>query len=174
MEYNTFNPFILLLLLLTVFIQASAEELLCRVYLYQRLRKKYRKPVIAIVGNASFFALLHLPNQGVTLLSVFNILVFGILFTLVVYYMDSVWCAMAIHTAWNYTQNIIFGLPNSGFVFPYSVFKLDTSNARYSFAYHVNFGIEGAVLANIVLAVACVFLFLWGRKNGKKEFNVWK
>ena len=30
----------------------------------------------------------------------------------------------AVHTAWNFTQNILFGLPNSGINVPYSVFKL--------------------------------------------------
>ncbi len=34
---------------------------------------------------------------------------------------------MGVHMAWNYTQNIIFGLPNSGIVSGFSLFKLDAA-----------------------------------------------
>lgn len=172
--YDSFQPIYFVVIFLAVFVQSSAEELLCRGFLYQRLMRSYKKPVVAIVGNSLLFALLHLANDGVTVLSVINIFVVGILFSLMVYYMDSIWCAMAMHTAWNFTQNILFGLPNSGMVSPYSVFRLDASTARDSFAYNVGFGIEGTLLADLVLILACVGLYLWGRKYGKKPCNVWE
>ena len=76
---------------------------------------------------------------------------------------------MAAHGAWNFTQNIIFGLPNSGITVPFSVFKLDASTARNSFAYNVGFGIEGTLVADIVLILACVIMYLWGRNKKKVE-----
>ena len=117
--------------------------------------------------------MLHLANYGVTVLSVLNIFLVGILFSLMVYYMDSLWCAFAVHTAWNFTQNIHFGLPNSGINVPYSVFKLDAATARDSFAYNVGFGIEGTFFADLVLLADCFQLYLWGRKHGKKSMDVW-
>ena len=173
LTYDAIHPLWFVVVFLTVFIQSSAEELLCRGFLYQKLRRSYKNPVVAIVGNALLFALLHLANNGVTVLSVLNIFLVGILFSLMVYYMDSLWCAFAVHTAWNFTQNILFGLPNSGINVPYSVFKLDAATARDSFAYNVGFGIEGTLLADVVLLVACVLLYLWGRKHGKKSMDVW-
>lgn len=171
--FDSFQPLYLILIFIAVFIQSSAEELLCRGFLYQRLMRSYGKPVVAIVVNSLFFALMHLMNDGVTVLSLLNIFVVGILFSLMVYYMDSLWCAMAAHAAWNFTQNILFGLPNSGIVVPYSVFRLEASTARNSFAYNVGFGIEGTLLADAVLILACAGLYLWGRKYGKKAINVW-
>ncbi|MCM1143329.1 MAG: CPBP family intramembrane metalloprotease [Blautia sp.] len=171
--YDTFQPGYLLIIFVAVFIQSSAEELICRGFLYQRLIKSYQKPVVAIVGNALLFALMHLLNDGVTVLSIFNIFTVGILFSLMVYYMDSIWCAMAAHAAWNFMQNILFGLPNSGTVAPYSVFRLDASTANNSFAYNVGFGIEGTLLADVVLILACIGIFLWGRKYGKKPCDIW-
>ena len=147
LTYDAIHPLWFVVVFLTVFIQSSAEALL--------------------------FALLHLANNGVTVLSVLNIFLVGILFSLMVYYMDSLWCAFAVHTAWNFTQNILFGLPNSGINVPYSVFKLDAATARDSFAYNVGFGIEGTFFADIVLLAACVLLYLWGRKHGKKSMDVW-
>jgi hypothetical protein len=68
--------------------------------------------------------------------------------------------AMAAHTAWNYLQNIVLGLPNSGRVMPYAIFKLDTASARNGFAYTTDFGIEGSVMA-ILVQVAAIAAFLY-------------
>ena len=167
--FDSFQPIPFVIIIFAVFVQSSAEELVCRGFLYQRLRRSYKHPAVAIVGNSALFAALHLLNDGITVLSFINILVVGILFSLMVYYMDSIWCAMAAHAAWNFTQNIIFGLPNSGITVPFSVFKLDASTARNSFAYNVGFGIEGTIFADLVLILGCVLLFMWGRKKKSVE-----
>lgn len=171
--FDSFQPLYLIFLFIAVFVQSSAEELLCRGFLYQRLMRSCGKPAVAIIVNSLFFALMHLMNDGVTVLSLLNIFVVGVLFSLMVYYMDSLWCAMAAHAAWNFTQNILFGLPNSGIVVPYSVFRLEAASARDSFAYNVGFGIEGTLLADAVLILACGGMYLWGRKYGKKPLDVW-
>lgn len=171
--YDSFHPVYFGVIFVAVFVQSSAEELVCRGFLYQRLRRSYKNPAVAIIGNSLLFALLHLFNEGITILSLLNVFVVGILFSFMVYYMDSLWCAMAAHAAWNFTQNIIFGLPNSGVVVPYSVFKLDASTANNSFAYNVGFGIEGTLLADAVLILACVCIYLWGRRYARKPCDVW-
>lgn len=169
LHFSSFQPVYFMILFLSVFIQSSAEELVCRGFLYQRLMQSYQSPAVAIAGNSLLFALLHLLNGGITILSVCNIFIVGVLFSLMVYYLDSLWCAMAAHAAWNFTQNILFGLPNSGIVTPYSVFRLDASTARNSFAYNVGFGIEGTLLADIMLILACACIYFWGKKYGKKS-----
>lgn len=171
--FDSFQLLPLIIIFVTVFVQSSAEELICRGYLYQKLRKGYKSPVVAIVGNSLFFAILHLGNEGVTVLSLLNIFLVGIFCSLIVYYMDSLWCAFAVHTAWNFTQNIVFGLPNSGIVVPFSIFKLDASTATNSFAYNVGFGIEGTIVADVIFLLGCVTLFFWGRKFGKEPYDVW-
>lgn len=173
LEFDGFHPLSFVLVLVCVFIQSAAEEFMCRGFLYQRLRKGYKNPWVAIIGSSLFFAVVHLFNEGVTVLSLLNITLVGILFAMMVYYMDSIWCAYAVHTAWNFTQNIVFGLPNSGMVVPYSVWKLDAGSARNSLAYNVGFGIEGTVVADVVLLLACIAMYAWGRKFGKKPYDVW-
>lgn len=79
-----------------------------------------------------------------------------------------------IHTAWNFTQNIIFGLPNSGNVVPYSIFKLDAGSAVKNFAYDPGFGIEGTALSCVVQAAVVIIIFLWGRKHGAKPTDIWE
>lgn len=171
--FDSFRPGWLLLIFGAVFIQSSAEELLCRGFLYQRLLRTYSVPV-AIIGNSALFALLHLGNEGVTVLSLINIFVVAILFSFMVFYMDSIWCAMAMHTAWNFCQNIVFGLPNSGIVSRFSILKLDAATAVDSFAYNVGFGVEGTLLADLVLIAACAALYFWGKKYGVKPIDIWE
>ena len=141
----------LLFIFVCVFIQSSSEELLCRSYFYQKFFHRYNA-VVAIAGNSLFFAMLHLGNPGINAPAFIDLLLSGLMFSLMVYYMDSIWCAFAAHTAWNYTQNIIFGLPNSGLRVPFSIFKLNEGTVKDSFFYNAAFGIEGTWFAVIVEA----------------------
>ncbi len=174
LSFNTFNPLTFILLFIAVFIQSSAEELITRCFLYQHLRRIYKNPLVAIIGNIFLFALGHLGNTGISVTSFINLLLTGLLFTLMVYYFDSLWCAFGIHTAWNFTQNILLGLPNSGVVTPYSIFKLDATNARSSFFYNVGFGVEGSGISCVVLGLACVVVVLIGKKKGPTTHNIWQ
>lgn len=79
LDFSSFNIAYALILLVCVFVQSSAEELVCRGYLHQKLLNKYKRPVVAIVGNAAIFAAFHLLNPGVTVLSIVDIVVCGIL-----------------------------------------------------------------------------------------------
>ncbi|MCF0186570.1 MAG: CPBP family intramembrane metalloprotease [Bacteroidaceae bacterium] len=170
LSFNSFNLLYFVFLFIVVYIQSSSEELLCRALFYQRLKKLYENPMVAVIANAVLFAALHIPNPGVTPLAIINICIVGILFSLVVYYFDSLWMAFGMHAGWNFTQNILLGLPNSGICVPYSVFKLDAANARDSFAYSVSFGIEGTSTACLILVACCVLLVVcYGREDAKAE-----
>ena len=157
--FDRFELMPLLFLLFAVFVQSSAEELVCRGFVYRRVERRYPHPAVFFLANSLFFALLHLGNNGVTLLSLLNIALTGILFSISVYYTDSLAFAFAGHAGWNYCQSIVFGLPNSGNVFPYSMFRLDASTARDSFFYNVGFGVEGTFFSVIVLVLGCLLLF---------------
>lgn len=162
LSFSSFDLIPLMFLFVTVFIQSGAEEILCRGFMYRRLEKTYN-PVVATIFNSLFFTLLHVGNPGVTALSLLNVFLSGVLFSLIIYYTDSMAFAMAGHAGWNFTQSIVFGLPNSGQVFPYSILKLDAANARDSFFYNTGFGVEGTALAVVILAVACVVIIVLGQ-----------
>lgn len=174
LSFNTFNPLYFLALLFAVFVQSSSEELVDRAYLYQVIRKGYRNKWVAIIGNAIVFSMMHFLNPGFTFLSGLNIFFSGLLFSLFVYYFDSLWCAYGIHTGWNFCQSILLGLPNSGLVVPYSIFALDTASASDSFVYNTAFGIEGTIFSTILLALACLAVYLIGRKRKTEPLDVWQ
>ena len=171
--YDSFKPGWLLLIFISVLIQSSAEELICRGFIYQRLRRSFKNPWVAIIGNSVFFGLMHLGNNSVTWQAILDICLSGLLFSFMVYYYDSIWCAFAAHTAWNYMQNIILGLPNSGSVSSFSIFKLDASTAMDSFFYNVGFGVEGTYFSIIILAIACAVTCYFGSKKKERDTNIW-
>lgn len=173
LTFHAFRPVSFLLLFFAVLIQSAAEELICRVFIYQRLVRRYGKPLMAAVVNAAFFAMIHLSNPGVTGMAIANIFIYGLLFSAMVVYMDSPWAAMAAHAGWNFCQNILLGLPNSGMVLPYSVFKLDAAAAADSFAYSVSFGLEGTVTACVLLMAVTGVIVWWGTGNKVVPTNIW-
>lgn len=146
--------------LICVFIQSSTEEVWCRGFMYERINVHY--PLwVAILVNGLFFAALHLSNPGAGVLPIADIAICGLSFSIAKWYAGSIWFPMGIHTAWNFTQNYLFGLPNSGLVSEASVFGLDAASAHDTWIYDVVFGVEGgvpAVLADLLLGLVCLTL----------------
>ena len=169
LSYNGIDPLVLLVFLIAVFIQSSSEELTDRIYLYQKLRRRYRNPLVAIVFSAIVFMAMHMANPGFTPLAGSQIFLVGVFWALIVYYYDSVWVAFWFHTAWNSTQNIIFGLPNSGIVSEYSIFKLEAASARNGLFYNVNFGVEGSLGSSLILIVMIIVLIIINRGRPEKK-----
>ena len=169
LSYNGLNWKLLIAFLICVFIQSSSEEVTDRIYLYQKLRRRYRNPLVAILVNSIVFMALHMANPGFTAIAGSQIFLVAIIFSMFVYYYDSVWVAFWFHAAWNYTQNIIFGLPNSGIVSEYSIFKLEAASARNGLFYNVNFGVEGSIGSSLVLIVVIIVLIVINRKKPEKR-----
>lgn len=168
LRFSQFEIFRAFGLFFAVFVQSSAEELLCRGFMYQRLLKSTNSPAFAIIFNSLFFAALHLFNNGMSILPFYCILIFGVFASMLVYYFDSLWMVMGLHAMWNFTQSILFGLPNSGINVPYSIFKIGGS-VKGSFAYNTVFGLEGTILSCALMSICCVALYLWKSKKNKEE-----
>ncbi len=160
-------------LFLAVMVQSGAEELNCRGFLYQKLRRGYVLPVIAFLGNTLYFSALHMSNSGISALALVCLALSAFKYSLMVYYFDSMWIVIGAHTAWNYMQNIILGLPNSGLISVYSVFRLVSVSARTSLVYDADFGIESTVFACLLQIAVSVAVFCWGRKHAAESTDIW-
>ena len=169
LSFNGFDPKLFFIFLFCVLIQSGAEEIIDRCYLYQKLRRRYRWPAIAVLVNALVFMSLHMGNPGVTKLGLLQVFLIGVLFSLIVYYWDSLWTVIWAHTAWNFSQSIVFGLPNSGIVSKYSDFKLEAASARDGIFYNTSFGVEGSMGANVMIAAAIVIVLIYGIATKRGE-----
>lgn len=158
--------------LLCVCLQSTSEELWCRGFLYERLHERY--PLwVAIAINGVLFGLLHIFNPGASAIPIIGIVITGLSYSLLRWYSGNIWIAMGIHTGWNFTQNYLFGLPNSGLVSEASVFHLDAANAMSSLIYDWDFGIEGGLPALFIDGLLGAIIIYLAVKNGRiKELGM--
>ena len=157
---------LMLFALISVFFQSTSEELWCRVFLYERINVHY--PLwVAILVNGVLFGLLHSFNPGITALAMADLIICGLAYSLLRWYSGSIWTCMGIHTMWNFTQNFIFGLPNSGLVSEASIFHLDAANAVSNLIYSYEFGVEGAVPAVFIDLLLAAVILVMAKKQGR-------
>ena len=158
-------PF-MLFALVSVFIQSSSEEIWTRTFLYERINIHY--PLwVAILVNGALFGLLHSFNDGITWLAMADLIACGIFYSLLRWYSGSIWTCMGIHTMWNFTQNLIFGLPNSGLVSEASIFHLDASTGISNLIYSYEFGVEGALPAVFMEIFPAIIILLLAKRDGR-------
>ncbi len=172
LSFNSVDPLLLVLLFIVILIQCGAEEIVDRLYLYQKLRRRYSLPMIAIIGSTIAFIMNHLFAPGFSIIPALMVGVTGILWALLIYYYDCLWAAIMFHTAWNFTQSIVFGLPNSGEVSAYSIFVLDTQTAQNGFFYDIAFGVEGSMGAVLIIVVVIIAVLLLNHGKGEKN-DLW-
>ena len=162
LSVGRFRPLYLLAALVCVCVQSGAEELVTRGYMMGAIRDRYNVWVAASV-NSLFFGALHLLNPGITVLSFVNVVAVGFALSVVMIKLESLWFCVAMHTAWNFSQSIFFGLPNSGIVSEGSFFHLDA--ARDSVLYSAAFGVEGAITTTLVLLALTLCVLLAARRG---------
>ena len=156
-EGNTdFNIGLLIFAFIAVFIQSTTEELESRGMVFGKMAEVVPTWAAAVI-SAVFFSAIHLLNDGITWISVITIITIGIAYALAYYYTGSIYLPAGMHTAWNFTQDFIFGLPNSGNPSAMSILK--STALSDSWAYSTEFGVEGgytAIAVNVVLIVVIV------------------
>lgn len=167
LSYFEINIPLLLIAFLCVAIQSCSEEFLCRLFIYQKLKKSYNSPLIWMCISSSFFGLIHLFNPGLTIYAITNVILFGVLMSTMIYYFDNIWLVCGLHTAWNFTQSFIFGFPNSGVESKLSIFKLVSSNN--SFYFDSAFGIEGSLFVTLILIISIIIVYIVGTKKNQIE-----
>ena len=155
---NGFHVVYLLGGLLCVLIQAGAEEMVFRGYLLGVIRQN-REDCDAVLISAGIFAAMHLLNPGLTALGCLRLLISGVVLGLMVCRCKSLWMTIAFHTAWNYAQTFVFGLPVAGMVSEKAIFRI--SAVHSSLFYDAAVGVEGCLPAFLTeLALCFMILFL--------------
>jgi hypothetical protein len=122
---------------------------------------------MAIVINGSLFGLMHLGNDGISALALADLIICGIAYSMLRWYSGSIWTCFGIHTMWNFTQNFLFGLPNSGLVSEASVFHLDAATGISNWIYSYEFGVEGGVPAVFIDLLLMVVILILAKRDGR-------
>lgn len=156
-------PTILFYLLLCTIISFS-EELIMRGYILPNLMDSFDK-YIALVISALLFGLLHVFNPSVTVISLINITLAGVLLGIYYIHQRNLWFPIALHFSWNFFQGPIFGFEVSG-IDMQSVIQQEING--YPLLTGGEFGLEGSILITFIQ----LGLIVWLDHSYKKEGNI--
>lgn len=147
------------------FIQSTSEEVLVRGLLTRALFDKFGKK-IAIILPSIFFGLLHLGNEGVTILSTLNTILVGIFFAKLLFYTDNIMVTSGAHAGWNFSMAMIYGLNVSGFSGFDSLLNFKILNyALYDKVY----GPEGSIVVTFIEIISIFIIFYLEKRKGVKN-----
>jgi CAAX protease family protein len=148
-------------------IQGPAEELLFRGYILENARHEWGLRPALVISSVSF-SLLHLSNPAYGVLPFINLVLFGLGTALYRVYIDAdqLWGVFAIHTVWNWLQQVVFGLPNSGLMSTpdNTLFSVSPSPGLPGPLSGGGFGPEGTLFASLAL-VCLIYASLRSRKG---------
>ena len=147
------------------FIQSTSEEVLVRGILTRALFDKYGKK-IAIILPSLFFGLLHLGNEGVTILSTLNTILVGIFFAKLLFYTDNIMVTSGAHAGWNFSMAMIYGLNVSGFSGFDSLLNFKILNYNL---YDKIYGPEGSIVVTFIEIISILIIFYLEKRKGVKN-----
>lgn len=118
-----------------------------------------------IVINSLIFAILHLGNPAFGILPFINIMLIGIVFSLLFYISDDIFLPAAAHSFWNFSQGNIFGIEVSG-MDEISNTILKTKLMGSDLISGGAFGFEGSIFVTIVeIIMIFVIIRIIKRRN---------
>lgn len=161
------KPAAAVLLFVGWMVQGFSEELVFRGYLMMTFGTRV-SPWKATVYSAICFACAHLGNNGISIPALINLTLFGMFMSLVFLRTDSVWCAAAVHTVWNWAQGSFYGLQVSGMDSGSSFFRFVLNGSR-NWLGGGDFGPEGGLAATAVLLIAVAAALLLPNRGTERE-----
>jgi len=163
----------LIIWLLAFVIQGSAEEIMCRGFLLNSLKKRLSVPQ-AILISSTVFVVLHLIRTTLldaapmyAILGIINLYLISFIFSILSMWRSNIWIACGLHSIWNFILNTIMGLSVSGnesVSEGIALFSVKETNILNGAEY----GIESSIITTIVLGMSLfVMIRIWKGRIGK-------
>lgn len=166
------NPVAVLIVPFTIaFTVAILEETLLRGIVFRITEERWGSTTALIVSGV-VFAGLHLINPHVTVVSTVCTLAVSFLLGGAYMYYRNLWMPIAIHFAWNFTQNGVFGAITSGNEKTASL--LETQISGPYLLTGGQFGPEGSIQAVAVCMIAAIAIIRPLYKPNKTGKPYWK
>ncbi len=146
----------ILIFLIGWLFQGAAEEIILRGWSLPVISLRHNV-YLGILISSLIFAILHLFNPNITLLSFTNLILFGTFAALYVIWEENLWGICALHGAWNWSEGNLLGLEVSGLnLGNYNLINLQTSGPTYLTG--GLFGPEGSLIETIILLLGIIIL----------------
>ncbi|MDO4667202.1 MAG: CPBP family intramembrane metalloprotease [Streptococcus sp.] len=151
-------------------LQGGTEELVTRGWLFPMVSAKSNL-LIGMLLSSTLFGAFHLFNAGVTVLSILNIILYGMFACFYMLKTDNMWSLAGVHGAWNFVQGNIYGIQVSGHNTGFTLFQY-TNHSQLDWLSGGEFGAEGSVITSFVLIVGIIYLYWNLKKDGKLNKSV--
>lgn len=150
-------------------IVAIVEETLFRGYILKNLMSSFNK-YTALILSSILFSIMHGVNPNISLFSLFDLFLVGIVLGLSYIYTKNLWFPIAIHLSWNLFQTLL-GFNVSG-QDTYSIieFKTNESNLINGGA----FGFEGSYLSIIAEILTIIGIGIYYNRKKTNHNTVYK
>lgn len=163
---NDVNWLFLLLYLFGYLIQSAMEEVVCRGYIFHRLKEKI-PTVFAMFTSILFFSVGHfskLFDAGIIIgiIGILNLFLISMILLTTTLKDKNIYSAIGFHFIWNFALFNIIGLNLSGLEPTNSIFKITSIN---SFLTGDIYGIESSIITTIILMIV---LLITKRKSEAK------
>jgi membrane protease YdiL (CAAX protease family) len=138
-------------------VPAFLEEIIFRAIIF-RLLQEWLGSWGALLVSGLLFGLVHIANPGATLWSSLAIgLEAGVLLGAAYMLTRTLWLAIGIHFAWNFSQSGLYGLPTSGIQ---TTGLVTAQMSGPEILTGGSFGIESSILA-VVFCLGAAVIMLW-------------
>ncbi len=170
------QPFVATILVGVVVVAAVAfgEEAAYRGYPIKNLAEGVAKArwgmVIAVVIPAVFFGLAHATNENATWLSVFNIVIFGLLFGTGYVLTGELALPIGLHFGWDFVQGFVFGVVASGKQYGSVLVLTDDPSATLWTG--KPYGAEGGLIGTAAFIAGFLATFAWARSQHRATLLV--
>lgn len=137
-------------------VQGFTEELMFRGWLLQAAGVQLG-PIPGAVFMIAIFSLAHTLNPGVSTLAIINLVLIGVLSTLIALLEGGIWAVSGFHISWNWVQSNILGFKVSGLdVGGGSVVQIVPTESNTITG--GDFGFEGSVAATTTIVIGILIV----------------
>ena len=159
----------IILFLFAYLIQSSMEEVICRGFIFHRLKEKITL-LLAVIINVGFFMIGHVDKMFesgilIGIIGIVNAVLIGLIFTILTIKDKNIYSAIGFHCIWNFTLYSIIGLNLSGNNVTNSIFNISPAN---TFLTGSSYGIESSIICTIVYMIVLFILLITKNTNKYK------
>jgi len=147
--------------LLVALLIGLTEEFLFRGYLLQTLGRGVGFWPAALLTSLLFGAL-HGSNPGETYVGLVDVVFAGMLLSVGIHGTKSLWWSIGLHGAWDFSENFLYGTPDSG-VRCFGTLLKFSPHGNVLFSGGLT-GPEGSLFSLVVIALAGAASWLWLRR----------
>ncbi|NQU80090.1 MAG: CPBP family intramembrane metalloprotease [Bacteroidetes bacterium] len=152
--------------LLLFIIVAVIEETVFRGLILGNLKESINK-YLALAVSSFLFVLIHLLNAGISLVSIMNLFLAGLIMGVLFILFDNLWMPIGFHLSWNFFQGPVFGFNISGLKINGILNPIYIDNSiKYTGG---DFGLEGSFLTTIVSVFFLIAVFFYYKNHKIKN-----